>query len=411
MVSDKIAPIDLDNLQAEIKNCTTMEDITGKNGILKRLLKNMVEKILEAEISESLGYDKYAAEGKHSGNSRNGKTAKTVKSDFGEFPLETPRDRKGEFEPALVKKRQTDISSFDEKIISMYAKGMTVRDIQDHLNEMYGVDISPAMVSTITDKVMTLATEWQSRPLQALYPIVFFDAIHYKVRSEGKVLSKAAYTCLGVDIRGRKEILGLWVGENEGAHFWLAICNELKNRGVEDILIACVDGLKGFPGAINTVFPKTEIQLCIVHMIRNSLKYIASKYQKEFMADLKPVYQAPTEEKAKLELKNLGQKWGNRYPLVIKSWEKNWANLSTYFKYPECIRRIIYTTNAVESLHRQFRKVTKNRSLFPNDEALLKILFLATRDITKKWTMPVRDWGFTISQFAVIFEGRVMLDI
>ncbi|OGB90076.1 hypothetical protein A2625_01935 [candidate division WOR-1 bacterium RIFCSPHIGHO2_01_FULL_53_15] len=266
MTTDKIAPIDLDDLQAEIKNCKTMDDITGKNGILKRLLKNMVENILEAEMSENLGYDKYAAEGKNSGNSRNGKTAKMVRNDFGEFPLETPRDRKGEFEPALVKKRQTDISSFDEKIISMYAKGMTVRDIQDHLNEMYGVDVSPTTVSTITDKVMSLVTEWQSHPLHALYPIVFFDAIHYKVRSEGKVLSKAAYTCLGVDIRGRKEILGIWVGENEGAHFWLAICNELKNRGVEDILIACVDGLKGFPDAINTVFPKTEIQLCIVHM-------------------------------------------------------------------------------------------------------------------------------------------------
>ena len=293
----------------------------------------------------------------------------------------------------------------------MYAKGMTVRDIQEHLNEMYGVEVSPTMISTITDKVMTLVTEWQSRPLQGLYPIVFFDAIHYKVRSEGKVLSKAAYTCLGIDIRGRKEILGIWIGENEGAHFWLGICNELKNRGVEDILIACVDGLKGFPDAINTVFPKTEIQLCIIHMIRNSLKYIASKYQKEFMADLKLVYRAPTEDKALLELKNLGQKWGERYPLVIKAWEKNWANLSTYFKYPDGIRKIIYTTNVVEGLHRQFRKVTKNRSLFPTDEALLKILFLASRDIVKKWTMPVRDWGFTISQFAVMFEGRVMLDI
>ena len=411
MTTDKIVPIDLDNIQAEIKNCKTMEDLTGKNGLLKRLLKDTMEKILEAEMNESLGYKKYSAEGKNSGNSRNGKTCKTVKSDFGEFSLETPRDRKGEFEPVLVKKRQTDISSFDEKIISMYAKGMTVRDIQDHLNDLYGVDVSPTMISTITDKVMSLVTEWQSRPLHALYPIVFFDAIHYKVRSEGKVLSKAAYTCLGVDIHGRKEILGIWIGENEGAHYWLAICNELRNRGVEDILIACVDGLKGFPDAIITVFPKTEIQLCIIHMIRNSLKYIASKYQKEFMGDLKMVYKAPTEEKARLELKNLGQKWGDRYPLVIKSWEKNWTNLSTYFKYPDSIRRIIYTTNAVEALHRQFRKVTKNRSLFPSDEALLKILFLATRDITKKWTMPVRDWGFTISQFAVMFEGRVILDI
>lgn len=411
MITDKISPIDLDNLQAEINSCKTIEDIAGKNGLLKRLLKNMTEKILESEMENHLGYEKYSVDGKNSGNSRNGKTAKTVRSDFGEFPLETPRDRKGDFDPALVKKRQTDISSFDEKIISMYAKGMTVRDIQDHLNEMYGVDVSPTMVSNITDKVLSVVTEWQSRPLQGLYPIVFFDAIHYKVRSEGKVLSKAAYTSLGVDIHGKKEILGIWIGEDEGAHFWLGICNELKNRGVGDILIACVDGLKGFPEAINAVFPKTEIQLCIIHMIRNSLKYVASKYQKEFMSDLKMVYRAPTEEKALLELKNLGQKWGHRYPLVIKSWERNWPNLSTYFKYPDGIRKIIYTTNAVENLHRQFRKVTKNRSLFPNDEALLKILFLATQDITKKWTMPIHDWGFTISQFAVMFEGRVMLDI
>jgi transposase-like protein len=384
----------------------------GKNGLLKRLSKMMIEQMLEAEMNDHLGYEKHASAGVNSGNSRNGKSSKTVKSSFGELDLDTPRDRNSEFEPVVVKKRQTDISSFDEKIISMYAKGMTTRDIQSHIKDIYGVDISPTMVSNITDKVMCLVGEWQSRQLQKIYPIVFFDAIHYKVRDEGKVASKAAYTCLGVDLSGKKEVLGIWVGESEGAHFWLGICNELKNRGVEDILIACVDGLKGFPDAINAVFPKTEIQVCIIHMIRNTMKYIGSKYQKEFMADLKLIYKAPTEDKAKIELDNLETKWAGKYPLVIKSWRKNWPNLSTYFKFPEEIRRMIYTTNAVEALHRQMRKVTKNRSIFPNDESLLKILYLAVQDVSKKWkTMALQNWSFTISQLAVIFEGRVVLDL
>lgn len=410
-MSGNTGPIDLSNIQEDLKKCRTIEDLMGKNGLLKRLSKQMIEEMLETEMNEHLGYEKYSSNGINSGNSRNGKSPKSVKSSFGEMDINTPRDRNGEFSPVIVKKRQTDISSFDEKIISMYGKGMTTRDIQDHIRDIYGADISPTTVSNITDKVAGLVVEWQSRPLQKVYPIVFFDAIHYKVRDEGKVVAKAAYTCLGIDLSGIKEVLGIWVGENEGAHYWLGICNELKNRGVEDILIACVDGLKGFPDAINTVFPKTEIQLCIIHMIRNTLKYVGSKYQKEFMADLKLVYKAPTEDKAKAELDNLENKWNGKYPLVIKSWRRNWENLSTYFKFPEDIRRMIYTTNAVEALHRQMRKVTKNRSIFPNDEALSKILFLAIRDASKKWTMPLHNWSFTISQLAVIFEGRVRLDI
>ena len=398
------------DVEEALSHCKTLEDISGKNGLLKRMLKEMTEQILEAELSEHLGYDKHSPEGNNSGNSRNGKTAKTVRSGFGEVYLETPRDRNGTFEPAIVKKRQNDISDFDEKIISMYAKGMTVRDIQEHIKDFYGVEVSPTTISNITDKVMSLAAEWQSRPLSTVYAIVFFDAIHYHVRQEGKVVNKAAYTCLGVDLKGHKDVLGIWVGENEGAHYWLSIMNELKNRGIEDILIACVDGLKGFPDAISSAFPKTETQLCIVHMIRNSLKYVGSKYQKEFIADLKMVYKAPSEDKASYELDKLTAKWGQKYPLAVNPWKNHWNHVSTFFKFPEHIRKIIYTTNAVEGLHRQLRKVTKNRSVFPNDEALTKILFLAIQDVMKKWSMPLANWALTISQLAVMYEGRFNLE-
>jgi len=398
------------NVEKELENCKTIEDISGKNGLLKRMLKEMTEQILEAELSDHLGYDKYSTEGHNSGNSRNGKNSKTVNTDFGEMDLNTPRDRNGTYDPQLVKKRQTDITDFDEKVISMYSKGMTVRDIQEHVKDYYGVDVSPTLLSNITDKVVALATEWQSRSLEGVYAIVFFDAIHYKVRnSDGKVVSKAAYTCLGVDTEGHKDVLGLWIGENEGAHYWLGVMNELKNRGVEDILIACVDGLKGFPDAINAVFPDAQIQVCVVHMIRNSLKYVGSKYQKEFISDLKKVYKAPSLSTAENELKQLGDKWGKKYPLAISPWQNNWEHISTYFKYPEHIRKIIYTTNAVEGLHRQLRKVTKNRSLFPNDEALLKLLYLAVKGVSRKWTSPLQNWALTISQLTIIFGDRMKI--
>ena len=397
------------DVEEALRQCKTLEDISGKNGLLKRMLKEMTEQILEAELTDHLGYEKHSPEGNNSGNNRNGKTAKTVRSDFGEVKIETPRDRNGTFEPSIVKKRQSDISEFDDKIISMYAKGITVRDIQEHIKDIYGVDISPTTISNITDKVISLAAEWQSRPLSAVYAIVFFDAIYYHVRQEGKVVNKAAYTCLGVDLKGRKDVLGLWVGESEGAHYWLGIMNELRNRGVEDILIACVDGLKGFPEAISSAFPKTETQLCIVHMIRNSLKYVGSKYQKEFIVDLKTVYRAPSEDKAAYELDKLIAKWGHKYPLAVNPWKNHWTHVATFFKYPEHIRKIIYTTNTLEGLHRQLRKVTKNRSVFPNDEALTKILYLAIQDVMKKWTMPLANWALTISQLAVMYEGRFNL--
>jgi transposase-like protein len=299
------------------------------------MFKEMTKQVLEAELTEHLGYEKHSPDGNNSGNSRNGKTAKTVRSDFGDVKIETPRNRNSTFEPSIVKKRQSDISDFDEKIISMYAKGMTVRNIQEHIKDFYGADISPTTISNITDKVVSLAAQWQARPLSPVYAIVFFDAIYDHVRQEGKIIHKAAYTCLGVDLKGRKDVLGLWVGENEGAHYWLGIMNELKNRGVKEILIACVDGLKGFPEAIDSAFPRTEIQICIVHLIRNSLKYVDSKYQKEFTADLKTVYKAPSEDKASYELDRLMAKWGQKYPLAVNSWKNNWIHVSTFFKYPQ----------------------------------------------------------------------------
>lgn len=401
--------IDLSFLEEDLANAKTMDDLMGQNGVIKKLLKTMTEKILAEEMEAHLGYEKNSLDSKNTSNRRNGKNKKTVRTGFGDMELETPRDRNSDFEPQLVKKRVRDITKIENQIISMYGKGMTTRDIQGHLQDLYGTEISPTYISNATEKVMDLAKEWQVRALDEVYPIVFFDAIHYKVRQDGKVISKAAYTCLAVKTDGRKEILGIWVGENEGAHYWLGVLNELNNRGVKDILIACVDGLKGFPEAIETAFPKTEVQLCIVHMIRNSVKYIGSKNQKEFCADLKNIYRAPTENAGKEELAALKEKWGKQYPLAVNPWENHWNNLSTFFKYPEYIRKIIYTTNAVEAVHRQLRKVTKNRASFPNDTALEKILFLAIRDISKKWTMPIQNWALTISQLSINFEGRLNL--
>ena len=328
-------------------------------------------------------------------------------SEYGEIDITIPWDRNGEFDPVLIKKYEKDLGKIEDKILSMYAKGMSTRDITSHIEDIYGFEISATSVSNITDKVIELVTEWQSRPLDQIYPIVYFDAIHYKVREDGKVITKACYTCLGINIDGRKDLLGIWINDSEGANFWLSVLTEMQNRGVLDILIVCVDGLKGFPEAIATVFPKSEIQVCVIHQIRNSLRYIASKNQKEFIKDLRLVYQASTKENAELQLGKLEKKWGDKYPLVINSWKKNWKNLSTYFKYHQYIRKIIYTTNIVEGLHRQFRKVTKSKSLFPNDEALTKMLFLAYQDIIKKWTKPINNWAFIISQFAIEYKERI----
>lgn len=399
----------IEQFKADLKTAKTYEDLMGKDGAIKKLITSSLEQMLEAELTEHLGYERYAPKGKNSGNSRNGKTHKTLKNDNGQIELTVPRDRESTFDPIIVKKYERTIGPIEDKIISMYAKGMTTRDIQTHLTELYGLDVSPTLISNITDKIVHLATEWQNRPLEALYPIVFFDAIHYKVKDETtrKIVSKAAYTCLAVTLEGKKDLLGLWVGEAEGANFWLGVLTELRNRGVQDILISCIDGLKGFPDAIQTIFPKTEIQLCVIHQIRNTLKYIASKDQKAFMQQLKTVYKAPTEEAAVENLNLLDETWGKKYSLAIKSWKQNWLNLSTYFKYPQEIRTIIYTTNAVEAVHRQFRKVTKSRAIFPNDDALKKMLFLAYRDLSKKWTMSIQNWAFVLSQFSIIFDDRI----
>ncbi len=399
----------IEDLQAELAKCKTTEDLMGKNGLVQRLVGDMLQQMLQKEMDEHLGYEKHSPQGYNSGNSRNGHTKKNVKSNYGPIDLEVPRDRAGEFEPVVVKKHQRTISSFDDKIISMYARGMTTRDIQAHMQELYGLDMSPAMISNITEKVMDIANEWQSRSLQSIYTIVYFDAIHYKVKEGSKVVSKAAYTCLAIDREGKKEILGLWIGEAEGAKFWLKVCTELKNRGVQDILIACIDGLKGLPDAIKAVFPEVNIQLCIIHMIRNSIKYIPTKYSKEFIKDLKAIYTAPTMDVGYQNLEQLQAKWEHHYPLAVKPWVVHWENVKTFFSFPETIRRITYTTNAVESLHRQFRKVTKNKGVFPTDESLMKMLFLAGRDVSKKWTMPNREWKTVISYLSIAFGERLEL--
>jgi len=388
-----------------LKGFRNGERLTGKGGLLAPLIKQLTEAALEAELESHIADD--VLSGRR--NRKNGVNRKTIKGTAdGSFELESPRDRNGTFEPQIVQKHQTTISDeIEEKILSMYGLGMGYRDISSHIEDIYQVSISTATISTITDKIITKVKEWQARPLEALYPFVWLDAIHYKIKDGGKYVSKAVYTILGVGIDGKKEVLGLYLSENEGANFWLQVLTDLNNRGLEDILIASVDGLNGFPEAINTIFPKTEVQLCIVHQIRNSLKYVASKDQKEFMKDLKIVYQASTKELAEEGLLKLEEKWGKKYPLVINSWNNKWENLSVYFKYPKDIRKVIYTTNIIESVHRQFRKLTKTKGAFPNENSLLKLLYLGIKNASKKWTMPVWNWSLTISQLAIFFEGRL----
>ena len=378
--------------------------LTGKGGLLAPLIKQLTEAALEAEIESHIANEVLA----NKSNRRNGYNKKTIKSSNGEFELETPRDRNGTFEPQIVKKHQTTISDeIEEKILSMYGLGMSYKDIASHIEEIYQINISTATISAITDKIISTVKEWQSRPLEPLYPFIWLDAIHYKIKDGGKYVSKAVYTILGVRLDGKKEVLGLYLSENEGANFWLSVLTDLQARGVEDILIASVDGLKGFPEAINSIFPNTEVQLCIIHQIRNSIRYIASKDQKEFSKDLKLIYQAPTKEIAQEELLKLESKWGKKYPLVINSWKNKWDNLSIFFKYPADIRKIIYTTNIIESVHRQFRKLTKTKGAFPNENSLLKLLYLGIQNASKKWTMPIKNWNLTLSQLAIFFEGRL----
>ena len=375
--------------------------IDGKDGVLAPLIKQLTEAALQAELESHLTSE-------INKNRKNGKSTKTMKSSVGEFELDVPRDRNGSYEPQIVKKHQTHMSDhIEQKILSLYALGNSYSQISEHIEEMYGIEFSKATISAVTDKVIPLLKEWQQRPLESIFPFVWLDAIHYKIKENGKYISKAVYTILGVGLNGKKEILGLYLSENEGANFWLQVLTDLNNRGVQDILIASVDGLKGFPEAINAIFPNTEVQLCIVHQIRNSIRYVASKNQKEFMKDLKQIYQAVSKEAAEEALIQLEDKWGKKYPIVIQSWKNKWENLSAYFKYPEDIRRIIYTTNIIESVHRQFRKLTKTKGAFPNENSLLKLLYMGIQNASKKWTMPMRNWSLTVSQLAIFFEDKL----
>lgn len=392
------------NFNDAVQQLLSGKNINGKDGILAPLVKQLVEAALEAELDSHITQDVFSG----NKNRKNGKTSKTIKSTNGTFELETPRDRAGSFEPQIVKKNQTTISNeIEERILSMYGLGLSYKDIIKHIEEIYQIELSTATISAITDKIIDKVKAWQSRPLEAIYPFVWLDAIHYKIKDGGKYVTKAVYTVLGMGIDGKKDILGLYLSQSEGANFWLSVLTDLNNRGLEDILIASVDGLKGFPEAIKTIFPQTEVQLCVVHQIRNSLKYIASKDQKEFMRDLKLVYQATTKELAEDELLKLDEKWGKKYPIVLQSWQNKWENLSYYFKYPTAIRKIMYTTNIIESVHRQFRKLTKTKGAFPNENSLLKLLYMGIENAKEKWTQPVHNWSLTISQLAIFFEGRL----
>ncbi|WP_238907697.1 IS256 family transposase [Clostridium sp. YIM B02506] len=399
------------NYQEEVKKCKTMEDVVGKNGLMQKLFKDVIQQLLEAEMDESLGRERYERiNDDEEKNYRNGYSKKNVRSSFGEVELDIPRDRKSKFEPVTIRKYQNECSELDKKIIGLYARGMSTRDIQAELEELYGIDVSPSMISNITDKVMASAAEWQNRMLDDIYPIVYMDAIHFKVRDDHRIVTKAAYICMGIDMEGYKDILGIWIGEAEGAKFWLGVCNDLSNRGVKDIFIACMDGLKGLPDAIRTVFPNVCIQSCIIHQIRNSMRYIPYKDRKEFMVDLKKVYKASTEEVALAQLDLLKEKWDKKYSNVIDSWYVNWDKLSTFFSFTEGIRKMIYTTNALEGFNRQLRKFTKTRTVFPTDDSLRKSLYLATDVVMKKWTSPVPNWGIILSQFMIMFGERINKD-
>jgi putative transposase len=394
----------IDELLANYKK---PEDIIGENGLLKQLTKALLERAMKAELTEHLGYDKHDPVGNNSGNSRNGVTIKTLKGDFGAMALETPRDRQGTFEPKMISKGQTRFTGFDDKIISMYSRGMSTREIQGHLEEIYKVEVSPALISTVTDAVMDEVKAWQNRPLEAVYAIVYLDALVVKIRDGGHVRNRAIYVVIGVNMQGHKEVLGLWAGQAEGAKFWLQVLTELQNRGVTDILIACVDGLTGFPEAIAAVFPRTEVQLCLVHQVRSSLNYVSWKQRKAVAADLRPIYQASTVGAAELALEAFAVKWDATYPTISQAWRRNWDHLTPFFAYPADIRKVVYTTNAVESLNMSLRKVIKTRGSFPTEEAALKLLYLGLTHIVKKWTMPVQDWKAALQRFAILHGDRI----
>lgn len=397
----------IEEIERELASVESVDDFFGREGIFARLFADTLEHLLEAELTEQLGYEKYAVEGRNSGNSRNGKRKRKLRTSNGDTTIQVPRDRNGEYQPKLLERYATNTNELEEKIIGMYARGMSTRDIQDMLEEMYGVEVTAATVSTITDKVWPLVEAWQNRPLAPLSPIIYLDAIHIKIKREGKIENTAVYIVLGVDLEGKKDVLGHWIGDGaEGANCWLGVVSDLQARGVEDILIACIDGLTGFKEAIHAVFPKTDIQRCVIHQIRNSLKYVTWEDRNAFMTDLRKVYKAPTREKAEMHLLELSEKWGDKYAIAVRSWENNWEELATMFNYPAAIRRLIYTTNAVEGYNRQLRKVTKTKSLFSTPEAVRKLLYLVNRNVTKKWTTPIPKWANILNQLAIRFEGR-----
>ena len=401
----------MDEIKAELlnellKGYQKPEDIVGENGLLKRLTKALLERAMHAELTNHLGYEKHDPVGHNSGNSRNGTTSKTVKGEFGELTVETPRDRNGTFEPQILGKHQTRFEGFDDKILSMYARGMTTREIQGHLQEMYGVEVSPTLISDVTDAVLDEVKTWQNRPLEAMYGVVYLDALYVKMRHEGRVENRAVYVAIGIDLEGQKDVLGLWTSNNEGAKFWLGVLTELKNRGVKDVLIVCIDGLKGFPQAIEAVFPEARVQLCIVHMVRASLNYVNWKERKLVAMDLKSVYRAANERQAAKELEEFIAKWGGKYQAIGKLWKENWDRVTPFFDFPAEVRRMIYTTNAVESLHMTLRKIIKTRGSFPSEEAALKLLYLALRNVTAKWEV-IQHWKHALNQFEVLWGDRI----
>jgi putative transposase len=395
-----------EQLRQFIKENKLVSAMDAQNA-LKELFAETIQEMLVAEMDTQLGYNKHETKDKISANSRNGKSKKTIRSEYGEQEIEIPRDRQGEFDPIVVKKHQSNVTGIEDQIIALYAKGVSTRDIQDHLEQLYGIEVSPTLISNVTNKIMPLIHEWQNRPLQDVYAVVFLDAIHFKVRQDGHIIKKAAYMVIGVDMDGGKDVLGMWIGENESAKFWLGVLNDLKNRGVQDILIICVDNLTGFTQAIDACYPKTEVQKCIVHQIRNSIRFVSYKDLKQVTTDLKPIYRASNEAAALVELDLFEKTWGEKYPHIVKSWRDNWHELSTFFKYSPAIRKLIYTTNMIESYNRQLRKVTKGKSIFPSDEALIKMLYLATMDVIRKWTGRVQNWSQMLLQFSIFFPERV----
>lgn len=402
-----IDPIDTKLIDTLLAGYKKPEDIIGKNGLLKQLTKALLERAMHAELTEHVGYEKHDPVGNNSGNSRNGTSKKKLKGDFGEIDLETPRDRNGSFEPQIIAKNQTRFTGFDDKIISMYSRGMTTREIEGHLKEMYGVDVSPALISNVTEAVMEEVKTWQNRPLEETYAILYLDALRVKIREGGHVQNRAIYVAIAVNMQGNKEVLGLWAADNEGAKFWLQILTDIQNRGAKDFFIACVDGLKGFPEAIESVYPRTEVQLCIVHLVRASLGYVNWKQRKEVAGDLRLIYQAATVSEAETQREALARKWDATYPMVSQIWRRNWDRIIPFFAYPGEIRKVIYTTNTIESLNMSLRKIIKMRGSFPNEDAAMKLLYLALRNAAKKWTMPVQNWSGALNRFSILWPERM----